>query len=169
MADTTRKKLSDSFQVAPLWTFLTEHYELAQTFALFGPYQGASIFPSMVDDYTIEVRMPLVLSNINYVGTQFGGSLYSMCDPFYMLLLMKHLGEDYMVWDKNASIEFLRPGTGEVKVTFHVDQQEIDDIKTIVAEKRKTIRTYQVEIFDEQKNVVARVTKELYIRKINKK
>ena len=45
--------------------------------------------------------------NRNYVGTQFGGSLYAMTDPFFMLMLMENLGRDYVVWDKAANIEFV--------------------------------------------------------------
>jgi hypothetical protein len=65
--------------------------------------------------------MGLTRYNRNYVGTQFGGSLYSMVDPFYMLMLMENLGRDYIVWDKAASIDFISPGKGPVYAEFHVD------------------------------------------------
>lgn len=133
---------------------------------MFGPYKGASVSPSIIDKNTVEVSMPLTVSNTNYVGTHFGGSLYSMCDPFYMFLLIRNLGEDYMVWDKSASIEFLKPGKGTVKVLFHISDTELEEIKSITAKERKTTRFYETEIKDESGTVVAKVKKELYIRRL---
>lgn len=158
-----------SFEVHPLWKFLQEKYGFEDSFVFFGPYRGASIRPRIIDDYTIEVRMPLELSNTNYVGTQFGGSLYSMCDPFYMALLIRNLGPDYMVWDKGASIDFVRPGTGEVHAVFQISEEELEEIKQIVAKDRKTIRHYEVEVKGEQGEVVALVKKALYVRKLNRR
>ena len=142
---------------------------MEEAFRLFGPYRGASILPTVVDDYTMEVRMPLVISNTNYVGTHFGGSLYSMCDPFYMFILIGNLGPEYIVWDKSARVEFLRPGTGEVRATFHIPPEEIQTVRDIVERERKTTRQYTVEVIGEQGEVVARVEKELYIRKPRKR
>ena len=158
-----------TFEVHPLWKFLQETYGFEDSFVFFGPYRGASIRPRIIDDYTIEVRMPLELSNTNYVGTQFGGSLYSMCDPFYMALLIRNLGPDYMVWDKGASIDFVRPGTGEVHAVFQISEEELAEIKHIVQKERKTIRHYEVEVKGEQGEVVALVKKELYVRKLNRR
>jgi hypothetical protein len=39
----------------------------------------------------------------------YGGSLYSMTDPFYMPMLISNLGSDYVVWDKAAHIRFRKP------------------------------------------------------------
>ena len=108
--------------------------------------------------------MPLVVSNTNYVGTQFGGSLYSMADPFYMFLLMWNLGPDYIVWDKSAQIEFIKPGAGEVHARFHIPPEEIETVREIVAHERKTTRFYETDILGEAGEVVAHVTKELYVR-----
>lgn len=155
-----------SFDVHPIWRFLQETFGFEESFVFFGPYRGASIRPRKIDDHTIEVRMPLELTNTNYVGTQFGGSLYSMCDPFFMALLIKHLGPEYMVWDKSASIDFLRPGTGEVHAIFHISPEELNEVRSIVERERKTIRHYEVEVKGEQGEVVALVKKELYVRKM---
>ncbi len=150
----------------PLWECLRKNYTMEGAFHFFGPYTGASIFPKIIDRWNITVRMPLVPSNTNYVGTQFGGSIYSMTDPFYMFILMDNLGEDYMVWDKSAKIEFLRPGTTELTVHFHISPEEIENIRREVSEKKKITRKYHCEILDAEKNAVAKVCKELYIRKI---
>ena len=83
---------------------------------LYPPYLGAGVrVQALSADFRhAKVRMGLGWYNRNYVGTQFGGSLYSMVDPFYMLLLMENLGRDYIVWDKAASIDFISPGKGPV-------------------------------------------------------
>ena len=81
--------------------------------SLYPPYLGAGIrVRAAADLRTFEVRMKLGRFNRNYVGTQFGGSLYSMCDPFFMLILAEALGRGYIVWDKAATIRFRRPGRG---------------------------------------------------------
>lgn len=154
------------YNIYPLWKFLEENYGLEEAFSIFGPYAGASIKPKLLDNHTIEVSMPLVITNTNYVGTHFGGSLYSMCDPFFMFLLMKNLGENYMVWDKSAKIDFLKPGRGTVTARFHIPKEEIENILSILKVQKKTIRTYQTQILDENKELIAEVSKELYIRKI---
>src|SRR3546814_16237242 len=76
--------------------------------------------------------------NRNYVGTQFGGSLYSMVDPFFVLMLMENLGRDYIVWDKAANIEFVSPGRGAVYADFAISARLLDEIRahTQSAERR---------------------------------
>ena len=93
------------------------------------PYLGAGVSVTQVakDLSILEVEMKLSPWNRNFVGTQFGGSLYSMCDPFFMLMLMMQLGEGYVVWDKSASIEFLKPGRGKVKARFELPRARVDD------------------------------------------
>lgn len=155
-----------SYQVNPLWKFLEETYGFEQAFRMFKPYEGANILPKLVDDNTMVVSMPLILSNTNYVGTHFGGSLYSMCDPFFMFLLMKNLGKDYMVWDKGAKIDFVKPGEGTVTATFHLPDSEFAEIKTILQKEKKTIRTYEVLVLGEDGKTVAKITKDLYVRRL---
>lgn len=145
--------------------FLQEHYSWEEAFSIFGPYAGAHIRVRRIDKNTMETYMPLVLGNTNYVGTHFGGSLYSMCDPFFMFILIENLGPEYIVWDKAAVIEFLKPGKGTVTARFHIDDTELQKVREIVAEKRKTDREYICEVKDENNQVIARMKKTLYIRK----
>jgi hypothetical protein len=116
---------------------------------------------------TIEVRMPLHFWNRNYVGTHFGGSLYTMCDPFFMLILINALGKDYVVWDKAATIRFKKPGMGTVKALFHISQERIDQIRAQADAQGKVEPQFQVLVTDQDGNVVAEVDKLLYVRKKN--
>lgn len=132
----------------------------------YAPYVGAGVRVTCVDYEAgvIEVTMSLTRLNKNIVGTQFGGSLYSMTDPFFMTLLMQKLGADYVVWDKSASIDFVRAGTTDVFAKFCISQDEVDTIKELAKEGAAVFRDYEVDITDTQGKVVAKVQKTLYIR-----
>ena len=82
---------------------------------IYGPSLWAGIRADYIsaDWRSIRVSMKLRWYNRNAVGTHFGGSLYSMVDPHLMLMLMNILGSGYVVWDKSAAIDFLRPAKGE--------------------------------------------------------
>ena len=134
---------------------------------LYPPYLGAGIrVTRLAPDYReLDVEMKLRFYNRNYVNTHFGGSLYAMVDPFYMLMLIQILGNKYIVWDKAASIEFETPGRGTVRAQFRVDDAMIRDIEAHTADGRKYLPSYPVDIADDRDQVVARVRKTLYIRK----
>ncbi|CAH0651025.1 MULTISPECIES: DUF4442 domain-containing protein [Pseudomonas] len=133
---------------------------------LYPPYLGAGIRVQHIspDLRSVKVAMKLTRWNRNYVGTQFGGSLYAMVDPFYMLLLIEQLGRDYIVWDKAASIDFIAPGKGPVFAEFHVDDALLDDIRQQTATGKKCLPRVQVDIRDGAGELVARVDKTLYVR-----
>lgn len=133
----------------------------------FAPFKGAGIIIDKVDlkNYHIRVKMPLTRHNKNIVGVHFGGSLYAMVDPFYMSLLIHHLGSNYIVWDKTATIEFLIPGRGTVYADFQLDAEEIKTIKELAHNFAPIYRNYEINILDESGQRVAKVHKTLYIRR----
>ena len=97
--------------------------------SLFAPFIGAGIRVKRLEPLAIRVEMKLRWFNRNAVGTHYGGSLYSMCDPFYMLILMEKLGRDYIVWDKSAKIQFRRPGRGKMTAEFSIPDEQVDEIR----------------------------------------
>ncbi len=131
------------------------------------PYLGAGIKIQNIskDLLILEVEMNLRWYNKNFVGTHFGGSLFSMTDPFYMLMLIKILGPDYIVWDKASKIEFMKPGLGTVKAHFEFTNDEIDEIRSTVDHKKKYIFNKEVYIFDDKGDLIAKVEKTLYVKK----
>lgn len=133
------------------------------------PYFGAGIkVKNISQDLTsIDVEMKLSFWNKNYVKTQFGGSLYSMTDPFFMLMLLENLGKQYIVWDKSASIEFKKPGRGKVFAKFRLSQEEIQKIKIDADQNYKTEPEFKIEIKNSSNEVIAIVSKKLYVK--NKK
>src|ERR1700692_3475687 len=134
---------------------------------LWPPFLGAGIRIKHIaaDMKSVDVEMKLRFWNANYVGTHFGGSLFAMADPFYMLMLMANLGRDYIVWDKAASIRYRRPGKGTVRAEFRLTDAQLDDIR----EKLKTLPKYEpvfsVEVKDQQGTVIAEVEKLVHVRK----
>ncbi len=131
------------------------------------PFLGAGVRITRIspDMRAIDVEMKLRRWNANYVGTHFGGSLFAMTDPFYMLMLMASLGSDYIVWDKAANIRYRKPGKGTVRAEFRLSDSQISDIR----EKLKTLPKYEpvfsVEVKDESGVVIAEVEKMLHVRK----
>ncbi|KRG33220.1 DUF4442 domain-containing protein [Psychrobacter sp. P11G3] len=130
------------------------------------PYIGAGI---KIDHISLDqglcvVSMGLNTLNKNIVGTQFGGSLYSMVDPFYMLMLMHQLGSNYVVWDKSSHIDFVAPGNSKVTARMKIPSSEIITIQELAKEGEAVFREYKVDIVDEQQKLIATVTKTLYIR-----
>lgn len=140
---------------------------LRRMLSTFAPYLGAGIKVTKVaEDFsaaTVELRQHWY--NTNYVGTHFGGSLYSMVDPHYMLLLMRRLGTGYIVWDKSASIDFIRPGKGTVRAHFELTDERVEEIRRMTAEGDKYLPEWDIDILDESGELVARVHKVLYVRK----
>src|SRR3546814_13956082 len=60
----------------------------------------------IADDFSaVRVALHQRWYNRNYVGSHFGGSLFAMTDPFFMMMLLHQLGSNYIVWDKAAQIE----------------------------------------------------------------
>ena len=151
----------------PKWGTLESIIGFKNVINIYPPYIGAGIQVESIDDsfQKIVVKMDLNFWNENYVGVHFGGSLYAMCDPFYMFILMKNLGDGYLVWDKAAKIDFVKPGKGVVRATFEISTEELELTKEIVAEKRKIDRIYHTEVLAEDGSVVARVEKTLYVRR----
>ncbi len=134
---------------------------------IYPPFLGAGIrvLHRQSDDYTIKVQMKLTRLNLNAVGTHFGGSLYAMCDPFFMLILLEHMGRDYIVWDKAASVQFLKPGRGTVTATFHISPEQIAELRVQADQEGKIEPVFNVDVIDTQDEIVAKVEKRLYVRK----
>lgn len=147
--------------------WLNKPSNLARIMNLYGPYFGAGVRVEIIskDFRYARVSMKLRWYNRNYVNTHFGGSLYSMTDPFFMLLIMNNLGKDYVVWDKAAEVDFIKPGKGKVSVEFALTDSMLEDIRTHTEKGEKYLPEYLVEVKDESGDVVARVNKVLYIRK----
>lgn len=142
----------------------------AKLLNLYPPFIGANIkIKDCNEELTwITVQMKLTPFNRNIMGTMFGGSLYAMCDPFYMWILMENLGDDFIVWDKAAAIRFKKPGKGIVTSRFEISPEEIESIKKEVMEKGKNDYHFSTMITNEEGTVVAEIDKTVYVRYKNR-
>ena len=131
------------------------------------PFWGTRVhIESISPDWRqLRVRMKLSMINKNYVGTHFGGGVFVMTDPFYMVMLSNILGADYLVWDKAARIEFLAPGRTTVFASFEVSDAMLNEIYERTAAGEKFEPTYPVDILDGAQKLIARVEKTMYFRK----
>lgn len=145
--------------------------QLRQGMKWWPPFLGAGIrVKSLSDDFCdAVVELKLGRLNRNAVGTHFGGSLYAMTDPFFMIMLLHNLGGDYLVWDKSGSIEYVAPGRGTVSAHFHLSEKRIAQIRAEAAEGEKVLPEFEVYVKDAEGGIVARVRKVLYVRLKSKK
>lgn len=111
------------------------------------------------------VRLKLSIFNKNAVGVHFGGSLYAMTDPFCMLMIMSRLGSNYIVWDKSADIDYVKPGKGTVTAEFLITDALIEEILLHTSEGKKYLPEIPVYVKDAEGEVVAKLNRTLYIRR----
>ncbi|TWX73505.1 DUF4442 domain-containing protein [Colwellia sp. C1TZA3] len=128
-------------------------------------FTGIRVVDVSEDFRKAKVRLKLNIFNQNAVGVHFGGSLYAMTDPFCMLLVMARLGKDYIVWDKSADIDYIKPGKGTVTAEFIITDALIADILTQTAQGEKYLPEIPVYVKDAQGEIVAKLNRKLYIRR----
>jgi acyl-coenzyme A thioesterase PaaI-like protein len=134
---------------------------------LWPPFLGAGIRVRHIapDLREVLVEMPLRVYNRNYLGTHFGGSLYAMTDPFFMLMVVHNLEREYIVWDKEASIDFIAAGRGRVRARMRLTELDLEQIRARTADGDKHLHLFRTEVTDDEGLVVARVEKIVYVRR----
>jgi acyl-coenzyme A thioesterase PaaI-like protein len=120
---------------------------------------------SLTDDYCeARVVLRLRLWNRNYVKSQFGGNLFAMVDPFWMLLVMHQLGKDYYVWDKAGAIDFVAAGHEDVYAHFKLESRVVDELRAAAAGGGKVLRWFETDVTTASGKVIAVVRKQIYVR-----
>jgi acyl-coenzyme A thioesterase PaaI-like protein len=128
-------------------------------------FAGVRVLHLAEDWSCARVRLRQHRFNSNYVGTHFGGSLFAMGDPFWMLLTMNRLGREYIVWDKAGEIDFVSPGHGDVFAEFKLTEHRLDEIREATADGAKSLPWFENDVVAADGTVVARVRKQLYVRR----
>ncbi|MFB9731294.1 DUF4442 domain-containing protein [Ornithinimicrobium kibberense] len=128
-------------------------------------FSGIHVQHIAEDFREVAVRLRHTPLTSNYVGTQFGGSIFAMCDPFWMLMVMRNLGRGYVVWDRAAEVEFLAPGRGPVGTTFHLTQEVLDELQVRADDGDRVLRWFDNEVVADDGTLVARVRKQVYVRR----
>jgi len=145
----------------------SESRRMRWKFNLFPAYRGSGARVTYIsaDFREVRIRLPLTWRSRNAVGTIFGGSMYAAVDPMYMIMLMKCLGPEYVVWDKAATIRFRKPGRTTLHAKFILDDAELDAIHSATSTGQPVDRTYNVELTDAEGVVHANVEKIIYVRR----
>ena len=121
---------------------------------------------AIADDWRYaRVRLKLRWYNRNYVKTQFGGALFAMVDPFWMILTLEALRHEYIVWDKAGEIEFIAPGRSDVIAEIRIEDALLDEIRAATANGEKYLRWCDTEIKTADGELIARVRKQIYVRR----
>lgn len=131
------------------------------------PFWGAGIrILRISDDFrTVDMKLKLRWWNKNANRTQYGGSIFSLTDPVYSLMLMGILGEEYYVWDKEASINFIKPGQSDLFAQFEITQAMLDEIYAVTRHGNKCFPEFIIHVKDAKGSVVSEVHRKLYVRK----
>lgn len=115
------------------------------------------------DIRTVTVRLPLSWKNRNYVGSMFGGSMFSATDPVAMIQLIHLLGEDYVVWDKQSTIRFKRPARETLYATTAFTQSDLDHMRDCVAADGEMDFEMNFPLATKDGTVCAEVNKVIYV------
>ncbi len=136
-------------------------------FNLFPTYRstGAWITYLAADYRELHIKIPLGWRTKNYVGTMFGGSMYAAGDGVYMVMLIKNLGRDYIVWDKSASVRFRKPARTTLYGRFVLSTEEIDGIRAAAASGEPVERVHRVALVDRENVVHAEIEWLVHIRR----
>ncbi|MDV7104060.1 DUF4442 domain-containing protein [Vibrio sp. TH_r3] len=131
------------------------------------PFWGAGItITNISEDFrNVNIKLKLRWWNKNANRTQYGGSIFSLTDPVYALMLMGILGDKYFVWDKEASINFIKPGKTDLHADFQITQAMLDDILNNTANGEKCFPQFMTYVKDDNGVIVAEVQRKLYVRK----
>ncbi|WP_228266498.1 DUF4442 domain-containing protein [Ornithinimicrobium ciconiae] len=152
----------------PTWQSLgRDHRVLRRGMNLWPPFAAAGIrIEEITPDWRyVRVALRKGVFNRNYVGTHFGGSLFAMTDPFWMIMVMRNIGGGHVVWDKAGEIEFVAPGRTTVRAEFRLTEEALDELREAAADGSKVLRWFETEALAADGSVVARVRKQLYVRR----
>jgi acyl-coenzyme A thioesterase PaaI-like protein len=134
---------------------------------LFPPIRKTGVKVDRISDDFREwdLRLPLSIKTRNYVGTHFGGTLYSAADPHFMLAWMHILGPDYIIWDKAAAIRFKRPGRTTLHGEVRINESDVEYVRRRCEEEDKFDLAFTFKWKDDEGVVVAELEKMLHFRK----
>lgn len=111
----------------------------------------------------IRVRLPLLRRTRNFVGSIFGGSLFSVTDGVHVMMLLANLHRDVIVWDKAASIRYRKPAFSTLYVDFHLSSRDIDDIHQELDAHHETEKHFTIALKDQAGTVHTIVERTIYL------
>ena len=113
----------------------------------------------------VRVRHSLLTRNLN--GTTFGGTIFSAADPFYAVMFWQvfaRKGLKVQSWLKSASIDYLKPASGDLFLNFDLTEDDIREAEETLERDGRYTRTFRVEALDRSGRACARMRNEVYLR-----
>lgn len=166
MSATGTRGVAAGQQVGRLKALATSARTLRHGMNAWPPFLFAGIRVQHIgaDFRTVRVRLRHSPLTSNYVGTLFGGSIFAMTDPFWMVMVLRNLGPGYVVWDKAGEVEFVSPGRSSVTATFELTDEVLAQLRREAAGGAKVLRWFSTDVRADDGTLVARVRKQLYVR-----
>jgi hypothetical protein len=117
----------------------------------------------------VDVKIIKSPFNSNYNSSIFGGTIFSASDPFYAVLfdqVLQRKGFKVRVWLKSAEIKYHKPGRSNLYFSVRLSDEDIDEACHILETVGKHIKSYPVEMFNEDGILCVSVMNEVYIRNL---
>lgn len=80
-------------------------------------------------------------------------------------MVMRRLGPGYLVWDQAAEIRFEKPGRGTVVADFRLGDAVVEQLRAAAEGGNKVLHWFEMDVTDAAGDVVARVRKQVYVRR----
>lgn len=110
------------------------------------------------------IKLPINYKNRNYMGTIFGGSMFSSVDPIPMVQLIHLTDHQYVIWDKSAEIYFKRPAHVDLYADFIYTKEELQEIEERVKTENEIVIVKTTQLTDKnKKNLYCEIKKTIYI------
>lgn len=121
----------------------------------------------IADDWSrgrLELKLNRFIANMH--GAAFGGSLFSMTDVLFGVLVMQRLGTDkYEAWTRTGSFEYIRPGSRGTYLEVEVSDELIERILAETDGGFSTVVPYTSVIRDKNGGIVGIGQQDLYVRR----
>ena len=119
----------------------------------------------------VDVKIIKSIFNKNTNNTIFGGTIFSAVDPFYAILidqrLQAHGFKKTVAWLKSASIEYKKPGLTNLRFSIKITDEDFNECMDTLKNRGRIIKTFSVEIVNDQNEICAIAKNEIYIRDLN--
>ncbi len=131
----------------------------------FLPFKSMAIKVVVFDPQWCEVRLllPMNAHNINPGGTMFGGAMAALADPIAALACASYFPE-YEIWTKKLSLDFVRPGSGDLQLLFEFPVNAAVQISAALNEAGRSHYTFEYGFYLDDGELCCKVSSVVAIR-----
>jgi len=132
----------------------------------FPPFQGMQAKVLELDDEwnRIRILLPLNKQTQNPGGSMFGGVIASLADPVAALACAWHF-QEYSVWTRNLSIDFLQEGRTDLELRFEFNPTQKKEIAEELAQHDRSTPLFEYAYYLADGTLCARVQNCVAIRR----